>query len=134
MQSSRFLPLAAAVLVLAACSYKVPTNNNGGNLPDPPTGTPAQSATVEVRNTYFNPANPLIEVGGTVTWEWVDSGHSVTSYGAPSFSPNAPVSNKPHTLGPVVFPTAGTYAFYCSAHATPGVYGSGTESGAVYVR
>ena len=130
MQGRRFLPVAGAILALAACGYKTPTSNNTGNVPDPPTGTPAPTANVEVRNGYFNPANPLIAVGGTVTWTWIDSGHSVTSFGSPSFSPNAPISNKPHTLGPVVFPTAGTYTFYCSAHATPRVYGSGTETGA----
>lgn len=134
MPRRRLLPVAGALLALAACSYKTPTGTSGGNIPDPPTTTPVQAATVEVRDTYYVPANPLIVAGGTVTWTWVDSGHSVTSSGAPAFSPNALVSNAPHTLGPVTFPTAGVYVFYCTAHATTGVYASGTEVGAVYVQ
>ena len=134
MQRRRLLPVAGAVLALAACSYKAPTSTSGGNIPDRPTTTPVQAATVEVRDTYYVPANPLIVAGGTVTWTWIDPGHSVTSGGAPAFSPNAPVSSPPHTLGPVVFPTAGVYVFYCTAHASVGVYASGTEVGAVYVQ
>lgn len=132
MQQQRFFPLAGTILVLAACgSGPTPPSNT---IPDPPQGPPAQAATVEVRDNYYNPTNPLIAVGGTVTWTWIGSGHSVTSDGAPAFTPNAQISNSPHTLGPVVFATAGTYSFHCSVHGVAGTYGSGTMTGAVFVR
>ncbi|HEU5218871.1 MAG TPA: hypothetical protein VFU23_09440 [Gemmatimonadales bacterium] len=134
MQRQRWIPLAGSILVLAACGSVTGSSSHTSNTPDPPTGTPAQAATVEVRSNYYNPSNPLIAVGGTVTWTWIDPGHSVTSDGSPSFTPNAPVSNVPHTLGPVVFATAGTYSFHCTVHGVAGTYGSGTMTGAVFVQ
>jgi plastocyanin len=131
MQRQLF-PLAGALLALAACGSVTGTNTNG--TPEPPTGPPAQAATVEVRDNYYSPANPLIAVGGTVTWNWLGTGHSVTSDGSPAFSPNAPVRSEPYTLGPIVFATAGTYSFHCSVHGVAGTYGSGTMTGAVFVQ
>jgi plastocyanin len=130
----QFLPLAGALLALAACGSITGYNNNTSGTPDPPTGTPAQAVTVEVRSDYYNPSNPLVAVGGTVTWIWIDSGHSVTSDGSPTFAPNAPVSAAGHTLGPIVFATAGTYSFHCTVHGVAGTYGSGTMTGAVFVQ
>ena len=134
MQRQRILPLAGAILALSACGSVTSSTNNNSNIPPPPTGNPAPAITVEVRDFYFNPSNPLIAVGGTVTWTWIDSGHSVTSDGTPSFSPSAPVSRSGYTLGPLVFATAGTYRFHCSVHGVAGVYGAGTMTGAVFVR
>ena len=134
MQRQRLFPLAGTVLALAACGSIAGSSTNTNNIPEQPTGTPAQAATVEVRDNYYNPTNPLIAAGGTVTWTWIGSGHSVTSDGTPTFTPNAPISNSPHTLGPVVFATAGTYSFHCSVHGVAGSYGTGTMTGAVFVR
>jgi plastocyanin len=134
MKRQSLFPLAGTILVLAACSSYTAPGSQTSNTPPPPTGTPAQAVTVEVRSNYYNPSNPLIAAGGTVTWDWIDSGHSVTSDGTPSFAPNAPVSNAPHTLGPIIFATVGTYSFHCTIHGVAGVYGSGTMTGAVFVQ
>jgi plastocyanin len=133
MRRHSILPLAGAILGLAACT-SVNTESNTSNIPPEPIGNPVAAATVEVRDNVYVPNNPLISAGGTVTWTWIGNGHSVTSDGSPSFSPNAPVSNAPHTLGPVVFATAGTYSFHCSVHGVAGLYGTGTMTGAVFVR
>jgi plastocyanin len=134
MQRQRILPLTGALLALAGCGSVTGSTTHTSNIPDPPSGVPAQAATVEVRDNYFNPSNPLIAAGGTVTWTWIGSGHSVTSDGTPSFTPNAPISNAPHTLGPVVFATPGTYSFHCQVHGVAGTYGTGTMTGAVFVQ
>lgn len=133
MRQQRIIPLAGAILALAACS-SVGEANHTSNMPPDPIGTPVQNATVEVRDNVYVPSNPLISAGGTVTWTWTGNGHSVTSDGTPSFSPNAPVSNAPHTLGPVVFSTPGTYSFHCTVHGVAGSYGTGTMTGAVFVQ
>lgn len=99
----------------------------------PPAGNPVAAASVDVVNNAFSPTSVLISAGGSVTWSWVGSGHSVTSDGQPSFSPNAPISNSPFTLGPVVFANAGTYQYYCSAHGGAGGYGGGML-GSVFVQ
>jgi len=129
----QFLSLAGALLALAGCGSVTGSSHTSGT-PEPPSGTPALAVTVEVRSNYYNPTNPLVAVGGTVTWNWIDSGHSVTSDGSPAFTPNAPVSNAGTTLGPIVFATAGTYSFHCSIHGVAGTYGSGTMTGAVFVQ
>lgn len=110
------------------------TTANSNVPPPPPSGNPVQAATVDVQDNFFSPQTVLIAVGGTVTWTWVGSGHSVTSTGSPAFSPNAPISNAPHTLGPVTFSTAGTYQYYCTVHGVPGVYSSGSMTGTVFVQ
>jgi plastocyanin len=133
MPMRRSVPLLGLALALAACT-SVNEESQTSNIPPEPIGTPQPSVAVEVRNNVFVPNNPLIVVGGSVTWTWVGSGHSVTPDGTPQFTPGAPVSNAPHTLGPVVFATAGVYSFHCTVHGTPGRYGTGTMTGAVFVR
>ena len=131
MRRQVLLPLA--FLCLAGCS-STNTESSTSNIPPQPIGTPVQAATVAVRNNVYVPNNPFITAGGTVTWTWIGNGHSVTSDGSPSFSPNDPVSNAPHTLGPVVFSTAGIYSFHCTVHGVAGLYGTGTMTGAVFVQ
>jgi plastocyanin len=130
-----------ALVLLAACGGGTTSpgggyggGNNGGSLPQIPSGSPAPSATINVVNNAFQANSVLIQVGGTVTWTWVGSGHSVTSSGTPSFAPSAPVSNAGTVLGPVVFAATGDYQYYCSVHGgTSGGYVTGM-SGVVYVR
>ena len=73
--------------------------------------------TVKVLASSFNPVEARVTVGGTVTWEWESSGHSVTSAFNPSFQ-SAPVSNSGFTHGPLTFSTAGTYKYYCTVHGS----------------
>jgi plastocyanin len=92
------------------------------------------AATVDVQNNYFSPASVLLATGGTVTWNWVGSGHSVTSAGSPALPSTAPVTDAPFTLGPVTFSTAGTYQYYCTVHGVAGSYGGGNMTGAIFVQ
>jgi plastocyanin len=126
------VPLLFPVLLLIGCGGSDgPTGTS--NTPTDPGGTPAASATIQVMNDFYSPSTVLISPGGKVTWNWVGEGHSVTPDGSPTFSPGAPISNPPRTLE-VVFASAGTYSFHCTAHGVPGVYGGGTMTGAVFVR
>jgi len=121
------------LLLLAAGCGGGNSTGTSNQTPDPPAGNPATAATIEVRNDVYVPSTVLMAVGGTVTWEWIGTGHSVTSTGVPAFSPTAPISNPPKSLV-VTFANAGSYAFYCTAHGVAGVYGSGQMTGVVFVR
>jgi plastocyanin len=134
MKDVRIILLTGTLAALLGCSGGYTTSNNNMQPPPPPSGNPVQAVTVDVQDNFFSPQTVLIVQGGTVTWNWVGSGHSVTSSGNPSFSPNAPVSNAPRTLGPVTFSVAGTYQYYCLVHGVAGVYGGGSMTGVVYVQ
>jgi len=114
------------------------SNNNNGNSGYPPTqpsGNPVAVASVNVDDDFYAPNAVLLAVGGTVTWNWVGiNGHSVTSDGSPSFSPNKGVSPVNTTLGPVVFATAGTYNYYCTVHGVGGYGSTGEMKGTIFVR
>jgi plastocyanin len=79
---------------------------------------------VEVHSDYFQsarngsgnppgtPAVDTIAVGGTVTWQWVDSGHNVTTvYGASG------TQSVPFTFGPVLAPSPGSIVYRCTIHS-----------------
>jgi plastocyanin len=125
-----------ALLTSAGCSSAGPTNNNGNNNPNPPGlpgGTPALAASVTVDDNLFTPNSVLLAAGGEVTWNWIGDGHSVTSSGSPTFSPNAPVRSAPFSLV-VTFSTVGDYRYYCTVHGQPNYYSSGDMVGTVFVR
>lgn len=79
-----------------------------------------------MRNSFFSPETVTLTRGGTVTFRWVGSGHTVTSVLTPAFSANTAVENAPFTLGPITFNTAGTYNYICTVH---GVVAGGQTSG-----
>jgi plastocyanin len=132
MRFVRTIPFLAVIAGVAACGSSYTTGTS--NTPPRPTGTPVMAATVDVQNNYFSPASVLLATGGTVTWNWVGSGHSVTSAGSPALPATAPVTDAPFTLGPVTFTTAGTYQYYCTVHGVAGSYGGGNMTGAIFVQ
>ncbi|NOT09130.1 MAG: hypothetical protein HOP28_13100 [Gemmatimonadales bacterium] len=133
MQVKKSSFVAALAAVSLACGGGG-TGDPAGPPPPPPPGPPVSTATVGVYNDYFFPNSVNLTVGGSVTWNWVGSGHSVTSAGNPGFSPGATISNAPRTLGPVIFATAGTYSYYCTEHgASSGPY-AGTMVGTIIVQ
>jgi len=110
-----------SLIVLAGCGGSSPTyppSPPPGPPPPPPPPSPVSAATVEVRNTSFSPETVVLNAGGTVTWTWVGQGHSVTSVLSPGFAPNSAVESAPFTLGPITFPTPGTYRYICSIHGS----------------
>src|SRR5438128_4220290 len=81
--------------------------------------TPPTSASVDVKDSFFDPASVVVQVNGTVTWTFLGSlGHTVT------FT-NGPDSGNPQmggTFGPETFTTVGTKSYHCKVHG--GTYGS----------
>ena len=106
------------LVLMLACGGSDSTGVNPPPPPPPPPGPPpppSPAVTVRVQNNSYSPSDARVTVGGTVTWEWDGSGHSVTSVSTPGFQ-SAPVSNAGFTLGPLTFNTAGTYKYYCTVH------------------
>ncbi len=79
----------------------------------------------------FSPKVDTVAVGGTVTWNWGGSGHSVISDGPPSFVSHVTLESAGFTYTPATFNTAGTYAYHCSAH---GNSSGGGMAGSIVVR
>jgi len=82
------------------------------------------TASVDVGNNFFAADSVLIRAGGQVTWTWAGQmmpGHNVTfSGGTPANCANATAAGTTCTR---TFPTAGTFAYTCTNHATAGMTG-----------
>jgi adhesin/invasin len=75
----------------------------------------------------FTPKVDTIAVGGTVTWNWVGSDHTVTRDAAgPAFTDHDVAQNAGFSFGPITFNSANTYFYHCRIH---GSAGSGTAIG-----
>lgn len=70
---------------------------------------------VNVQNNFFSPDSISITAGSAVKWNWVGSGHSVSSTGVNSFS-SSDILTAGATFGPVLFNTPGVYTYECSVH------------------
>ena len=119
--------LLVGMLACGGSSYS--TGVNPPPPPPPPPGPPpppSPAVTVKVQNNQFSPSEARVTVGGTVTWEWEGSGHSVTSAFTPSFQGTSTTQSAGFTLGPLTFSTAGTYKYYCTVH---GAAANGNVSG-----
>lgn len=82
--------------------------------------------------TSFSPKVDTVAVGGTVTWNWATSGHSVTDDpGVPTFTDHDQLENAGFVHGPITFSTAGSYAYHCLAHGASGGVGM---SGVIVVK
>ena len=85
---------------------------------------PTASATVSVQNDIFSPDVVLLTVGGTVTFDYPASArqHNVLPVPPATIpsSPGAPAFLDGPRSFSVTFSSAGTFAFYCSNHGSPG--------------
>jgi plastocyanin len=88
--------------------------------PPPPTAIEVQVGSSaggilfkSVRNHSQNPAVDTLAVGGTVTWNWSGSGHSVHSTGTPFTSSATLNAGATYDL---VFNAVGTYTYNCGVH------------------
>ena len=114
----------ASALVLAACGgddavddsaetgaavvdETVETNGNG--TAEPADGPAPDTATVVVDGFAFEPAEVRIAAGGTVTWDFVETNHTVVIDGV-TLSPGGETS--------ITFDTPGTYPYVCGLHST----------------
>ena len=81
---------------------------------------------INVQNFSFSPASlPLVHVGDTVRWVWINGSHTATSTTIPA---SAPIWNSPITVSNQSFqyvPTiVGTYNYKCTPHEGMGMVGS----------
>ncbi|MEP6572174.1 MAG: hypothetical protein ABJD11_05740 [Gemmatimonadota bacterium] len=102
-------PLLLAGLTLAC-------GGSGGTTPPP---TPPSAIAITLNSTSFSPAVDTVAASGTVTWNWASNQHDIVSTGSPAFTGTAAVYDMPYTYGPITFPVAGSYVFYCSQHGSP---------------
>jgi plastocyanin len=74
---------------------------------------PPTTATVRVQDFSYNKPTATVQVGGTVTWQWVGADdHSVSfGYGNAPTSPIQMVGDYKRT-----FTTAGTFDYFCKVH------------------
>ena len=97
---------AAAFLVLSGSRAGAATvviqagQQNGGSAPE----------------RQFNAASVTVQAGDTVRWAWFADEHDVTAYDG---SWSSPLLNGPGQSFERIFPTAGTFAYYCDRHAGP---------------
>lgn len=90
------------------------------------TAPPPTSIGITVGNDFFrsnrnqtaSPAVDTVAVGGSVTWTWAPTAvaHNATSNPPPGFT-SSPTQGAATTYN-FVFPTAGTYRYYCTIHAS----------------
>ncbi len=88
----------------------------------------AQTATVNMRDNYFDQANITVPAGTTVTW--VQSGnnsHTTTSYDGLWDSGLLPAGSG-QTFS-FTFNTPGTYRYFCRPHEAVGMVGTVTVTG-----
>ena len=88
---------------------------------------------VEVTDVFtFKPAERKIEVGDTVTWNFIGDGHTTTSAGGqPDSWDSAPQGTTPvGTAFPHTFNTPGRYQYFCTPHRSfmRGVIEVGTDA------
>jgi plastocyanin len=92
------------------------------------------AVTVSVQNNIFTPEIASVNVGGTVTWNWTASDHTVTSVLSPAFNANTGVQNAGFTLGPLTFNTLGTFAYICTVHGSVSGNSTSGMAGTVVVQ
>lgn len=129
MRQLRFVALAAAIVMIAACGG---SGSSGGNLntgpgPNPtPTPTPTPSPnTVTLANLAFNPPSLNVSAGTTVTWNWNDcsdtggyGGYGTCVSHSVVFDDGSGISSIVQGQGSFTrtFTTAGTYNYHCGIH------------------
>ncbi len=129
--------MAGQVIVQAASPTGTPTPTASATGTITPTPTASATATptatrtpiaIEVRNNSFSPPSVTIEVGDTIIWRRIEGFHNVRAdddlfrLG----DENGEVSNSWSEVSYTFF-EAGTIAYYCEAHGSPGGTGMAGE-------
>jgi plastocyanin len=87
---------------------------SAGSPPPPAPG--GSTATVTTPNETFSPADVVIPVNGTVSWQFSGARHNVTFQGTAPPGGNVPDQDA-GTSASRTFTAAGTYNYLCSRHA-----------------
>ena len=109
--------VAAAALVIAACTggaSPTPSAAAASTAASPSAAAGGGGATVDIKNTAFNPTTITVKVGDKVTWTNSDGfAHTVTFDDNSADSGNLDGGKTfDHQ-----FTTAGTFAYHCKNHA-----------------
>jgi plastocyanin len=94
-----------------------------------PTGSHADTTTVQTSGTTFSPPSVTIQVGDTVKWVRTSLSHTVTS-GFGGSDPNvgalfdAPLNGLNQVFHYTFSDTAGTYPYFCRPHELMGMTGT----------
>ena len=85
------------------------------------------AVTVQVPNNVYQPETAAVTAGGVVSFVWPAASlqHNVLPEGTNTRPNLATVVDGPFSAD-VLFPTAGTYPYYCSVHGAPGTGMHGT--------
>lgn len=126
MQRRHFLAGTTLLVAPALAGCTGDGADGGGTTPAGDDGEGGSAATVELRNTAFDPVKTAVDVGDTVEWRNKDSfEHDVTSA---QFSDEAAEWDFVEPLGAEdsvthTFEAAGRYEFYCSIHGEESMCG-----------
>ncbi len=76
---------------------------------------PGTTVDVALGPTFFNPADTVVQVGGSVTWTWNGITHTLTFDSGP---PPLPTETSQSTgTKTIMFNSVGKYAYHCRIHA-----------------
>ena len=95
-------------------------NAGGNNGPTGPSGTPVQSATVNMEASSFAPGEVLLRRGGTVRWVNARAVPHTVSPDSPGQAGAWRAADIPATQGAEfahTFATAGNFTYHCALHA-----------------
>jgi plastocyanin len=105
-----FVVTAAAVVAACGADDADDVTDTGAAVVEEATDPVAPAeATVVVDGFAFAPAEVRVAVGGTVTWDFVESNHTVVIDGV-TLSPGGETS--------ITFDTPGTYPYVCGIHSS----------------
>jgi plastocyanin len=105
-----FVVTAAAVVAACGADDADDVTDTGAAVVEEATDAVAPAeATVVVDGFAFAPAEVRVAVGGTVTWDFVESNHTVVIDGV-TLSPGGETS--------ITFDTPGTYPYVCGIHSS----------------
>ncbi|HUO51516.1 MAG TPA: cupredoxin domain-containing protein [Gemmatimonadaceae bacterium] len=130
MRSIWMFSMVVVAAGLAGCQAEVPAGlpgctpscTSGGG----PTGGGGGGTTVQVRDNYYSPSTVTVQLGDTVTWNWVGSGQHSVTFPPGGWLPDLGV----HVTGTIslIMGQSGTYSYYCT------IQGSSKMSGTVTVQ
>jgi plastocyanin len=92
----------------------------------------ADAGAVEIHDNYFTPQKIAIDTGGTLEWNAVNGGHSITADDGSFDIPEDGGVVEPGDRLSITFHQRGVFYYHCRIHGLPNTYPRGM-TGAIYV-